>query len=117
MEEGKPMKYEILIEQSRSRVEVVEAESLESAIDIAICGAEVGEFDMDDPETIHETTAVESQMSGTGTVTKECATCMYSSVRGHSLVCEMNNISDGERYGLLSVDPEFFCNKWEYIIQ
>lgn len=53
------MLYSILIEQTRTRLEEIEAESLQEAREKAMDGVDSGEFDMDDPETIYETDAVE----------------------------------------------------------
>ena len=56
------MQYEILIEQSRARVEVIEADSLQEAKEKAYDGVVRGEYDMDDSETVVETTTTESRM-------------------------------------------------------
>lgn len=55
------MKFEILIKQVRTRVEEIEADSLQEAKEKAYDGAVAGEFDMDDPETVYETTTTESK--------------------------------------------------------
>ena len=55
------MKYEILVEQTRARIEEIEADSLQEAKEKALDMAERGEIDMDDPETIYETSAEQSR--------------------------------------------------------